>query len=320
MKLKLSVVVFCFVSMAASVSLAQTLSPKEIYKKVAPSVVLILGADGEGAGSGGTGIIMQKEGYVVTNAHVVLNGEGEGFEKIFAFLKPPTLTGDNSKDLGARYSMKIVAYSPPSQLDLALLKIVRPPTGLEAATFADPTAVDIGDSVVAIGHPEQAGLWTLTTGAVSSFVAHFGGVKGKNVLQTETSLNRGNSGGPLIDSNGRVVGINTAVARQASDGMAITDVNFSLRSTVVLNWLRTSAKGLPVIPKTLAQKRVEARKQRGIHPVVDRSRGTKMRSQSSQVPGKVLTQPRPFSFADLRKTQMKDMEDLMLEMRGKVKR
>ncbi len=64
-----------------------------------------------------------------------------------------------------------------------------------------------------------------------------GGVKGKNAFQTDTSINRGNSGGPLLDSNGRIVGVNTSMARKAADGLAITSVNFAIRSDVARAWM-----------------------------------------------------------------------------------
>jgi serine protease Do len=91
---------------------------------------------------------------------------------------------------------------------------------------------------VAIGHPEQGGLWTLTTGVISAEVDNFNGVKGKNVFQTETGLNRGNSGGPLLDGEGHMIGINTAIVRVAPDGLPITSISFSLKSSVATQWLR----------------------------------------------------------------------------------
>jgi serine protease Do len=90
---------------------------------------------------------------------------------------------------------------------------------------------------VAIGHPEQGGLWTLTTGTISSEFDNFNGVAGKHVFQTETGLNRGNSGGPLLDQQGRMIGVNTAIARVAADGMPIASISFSLKSAVAKEWL-----------------------------------------------------------------------------------
>src|SRR5690606_10004393 len=128
--------------------------------------------------------------------------------------------------------------------DLALLQIQNPPANLPTIHFADPEQAEIGDAVVAIGHPEQAGVWTLTTGTISTVIANFSGVQGKHVFQTEASVNRGNSGGPLLDENGNMLGINTAIARRGRDGVAITDVNFALKSSVAVTWLSGQGMGL----------------------------------------------------------------------------
>jgi S1-C subfamily serine protease len=66
---------------------------------------------------------------------------------------------------------------------------------------------------------------------------------GKHVFQTETGLNRGNSGGPLLDGEGRMVGVNTAIARVAADGLPITSISFSLKSSVAAQWLREQGVG-----------------------------------------------------------------------------
>src|SRR5439155_16151077 len=107
-------------------------------------------------------------------------------------------------------------------------------TKLRAGSLAlgDDSGVEPGDPVVAIGHPEQGGLWTLTQGVVSTVIADLGGVAGKNAFQTDASINRGNSGGPLIDRSGNIIGVNTSMARKAADGLTITSVNFSVRASV----------------------------------------------------------------------------------------
>jgi serine protease Do len=122
-------------------------------------------------------------------------------------------------------------------LDLALLQIADLNSPLARIPFADSQIVDIGDQVYAIGHPEQGGLWSLTTGVISAYRRDYGGISGKNLFQTDASINRGNSGGPLLDVNGYMVGINSLIARKAEDGMTITDVNYSIMSDVALKWL-----------------------------------------------------------------------------------
>ena len=114
-------------------------------------------------------------------------------------------------------------------------------SGITPITFADSNEVMIGDAVLAIGHPENGGMWSLTSGRIGALIKNQGGVHGKHVFQTETALNRGNSGGPLLDSLGMMVGVNTSIARMSKDGMAITGINFAVQSNVVLKWLSKQA-------------------------------------------------------------------------------
>lgn len=223
---------------------AYALAPKDVYKKAGPAVTLVMGSDDGRQGSSGTGSIITPEGKMITNAHVILNAQGKPYKTIYVFLKPPKVTGDNAKDLTNRYKGRVLAFSPPDELDLAVIQIEGGPANLPTINFANPNNVEVGDEVVAIGHPEQGGLWTLTTGTVSTVILNFNGVKGKDVFQTEASVNRGNSGGPLLDDQGNMVGINTMIARQAADGLTITSVNFSLKSSVAVLWLGGQGMGL----------------------------------------------------------------------------
>jgi serine protease Do len=141
--------------------------------------------------STGSGFVISQEGYIVTNNHVV-----EGADKIAALF-------EDGKELDA----DIVGRDPKT--DLALLK-VKSDEKLPVAALGDSDRIRVGDWVMAIGNP--FGLdHTVTVGILSA--------KGRNInagpyddfLQTDASINPGNSGGPLIDMNGRVVGINTAI-------------------------------------------------------------------------------------------------------------
>ncbi len=221
-------------------STAFAMTPKEIYKKSGAGVVLIMGSDDNKSASVGTGSIISPDGHVITNAHVVISeASKQPFKTLYVFLKPDHITGDNKVDLRQRYQLSCTNWSPKEELDLALCKIFNPPTDLTTISFADPDAVEVGDSVVAVGHPEQGGLWTLTTGTISTVIANFNRIKGKDVFQTEASVNRGNSGGPLLDDNANMVGVNTMIARKAGDGLTITDINFSLKSSVAVKWLNS---------------------------------------------------------------------------------
>ena len=150
-------------------------------------------ADGGRKGSGETGSIIQSDGLVLTNAHVAIEEQtGKPFARLSVFLKPPRVTGDSKSDLSRMVRAKVVAYSQP--LDLALLKLDGATEALSVVDVSKSGRARIGDRVVAIDHPEKGGLWTLTTGVISAEVDNFNGVKGKHVFQTETGLNRGNSG------------------------------------------------------------------------------------------------------------------------------
>lgn len=212
--------------------------PREIYQPASPAVAKVMGYPGGGRkGSGGTGSIIRSSGYVLTNAHVVVDEQtSRPYAWILVFLKPVRVTGDSKSDLSRMVQAKVMAYS--QSLDLALLELDSAAEALPVIDINESGRTRIGDRVVAIGHQEQGGLWTLTTGIISAKVDNFNGVKGTQVFQTETGLNRGNSGGPLLDGEGRMGGVNTAIARVASDGLLIASISFSLKSSVAAQWLR----------------------------------------------------------------------------------
>ena len=211
--------------------------PRAIYQKDAKSVVLILCASNSGAGELGTGSVVDvARRRILTNAHVVIRAATvQPWEQIRVYFKPARMTGDPKQDLQNPVTGRVIAYD--RALDLALVEVPSLPADVTGIALGDPRSAEIGDRVAAIGHPEQGGLWTLTTGVLSARVADIGGVAGKNAFQTDTSINRGNSGGPLLDASGRLVGVNTSMARKAADGLAITAVNFAIRSDVARRWM-----------------------------------------------------------------------------------
>jgi serine protease Do len=229
-----------FILSLTSPVFAENFSPKQIYKQAADAVVLVAAAElNSRSHSLGTGAIIRKDGLIITNTHVVYNDElGRIYRKLNVYLKPPRVTGNIKRDATRKYKASIVHYSKP--LDLAVLRINNIPAWLKLNTieFNDSDGVEIGDPVVAIGHPEQGGLWTLTTGTISSQLDDFQEVSGKNVFQTETSINKGNSGGPLIDASGYMIGINSNIARKGKSGTVITSINFSIKSNVARRWLK----------------------------------------------------------------------------------
>ena len=282
------------------------LEPGEIYKQAAPSVVVIV-CRGEGGGELGTGSIIDAKGRILTNAHVVIpDATGKPFETIRIYFKPDVLTGDPKKDLSNPVTAKVIKAD--RALDLALLELVEPRSSAPIMPMADTGNIQPGEAVVTIGHPEQGGLWTLTSGVVSTLVADLGGVKGKDVFQTDASINRGNSGGPLIDMHGRMIGVNTSMARRAADGLAITSVNFAIQSNVVTHWLKTGESG---IHGKLSS------------PQTDKPEKVKRGLSKSKTD--ILTPSAPFNRADIigmRKSiaeSKKKMRESMKEMRRRQK-
>ncbi len=144
----------------------------------------------------GTGFIISKDGYIVTNNHVVQNAD-----KIYV-----TLADQNNKQDKAE--AKIIGTD--SETDLALLKI-SVKNDLPSVKFGDSDKMEVGDWVVAIGNPFGLSN-TVTTGIVSAKGRDIHAGPYDNFIQTDASINPGNSGGPLLNLDGEVIGINTAIA------------------------------------------------------------------------------------------------------------
>lgn len=169
---------------------AGALSLQEIYRRCIGSVVSIVTVTPSGKASG-TGIIMSEDGYVITNHHVIESAQAVS-----------VLTADSRE-----YTASIIGSDETS--DLAVLKIEA--EGLQAAEFGDSSVLQVGDSVAAIGDPLGTALrGTMTDGIVSAINrdVYVDGVT-MTLIQTNAALNNGNSGGPLINVYGQVVGINT---------------------------------------------------------------------------------------------------------------
>jgi serine protease Do len=309
---------------------ARELSPRDIYEQASPAVVMVMGhADSGKSGSAGTGSIIQADGLVLTNAHVVVDERtGKPYSRLSVFLKPPRVTGDSNTDLSRMMRARVVAYSSP--LDLALLRLESPPAPLPVVAFSESTQGRIGDRVVAIGHPEQGGLWTLTTGVISAEVDNFNGVKGKDVFQTETGLNRGNSGGPLLDSEGRMIAVNTAIARVASDGLPITSISFSLKSSVATRWLREQGLNRPQPMEPPARASSPTTKAASELPPEVSAPAPQVQAKptppaKAPVPPPVKPEPppvRPYNLDALISDRAKaeaDLDGMISEMRGRMK-
>jgi serine protease Do len=311
------------------VASAEDLTPHEIYERTAPAVVMIMGySNSHQRGNGGTGSIIRQDGLILTNAHVVIEEKtGKPYPRLTVYLKPYHVTGDPKVDLSRGGKARVVAFS--QSMDLALLKLDELTGPFSVLEFDDSDRTGIGDRVVAIGHPEQGGLWTLTTGTISAEFENFNATKGKSVFQTETGLNRGNSGGPLLDTSGRMIGVNTAIARVAADGLPITSISFSLKSNVVKRWL--SEQGLSAQEAKASSDTPGPDNSGNRSTLLPSEKTTQPTSQvtaptvaspstPSQPAGQTLTSTRPYNLDRLireRSRAESDLEDMIKEMRDR---
>ncbi|UKJ63902.1 trypsin-like peptidase domain-containing protein [Cellulosimicrobium cellulans] len=194
---------------AAPVSDSSSQNPdwEAVTKAVAPSVVAIQVQTSQG-GAEGSGVIIDDQGHVVTNNHVVSGAENDTVQV--------TLSD------GRLFEAKIVGLDPAT--DLAVVQLVDAPDDLQPATLGDSDDVSVGESVLAVGNP--LGLAnTATTGIVSAVdrpVSASGEDGGTsvvtNAIQIDAAINPGNSGGPLFDAQGRVIGITSSIATLSGGG------------------------------------------------------------------------------------------------------
>lgn len=312
------------VANGAQAASAKDLTPREIYEQASPAVVMVMAYPASGSrGSGGTGSIIQADGLVLTNSHVVLEeATGRPFPRLTVYLKPDRVTGDHKTDLSRGVKARVVAYSQP--LDLALLRVDGAKAPLPVLPLSDSEATHIGDRVVAIGHPEQGGLWTLTTGTISSEFDNFNGVKGKHVFQTETGLNRGNSGGPLLNQQGQMIGVNTAIARVAADGMPITSISFSLKSDVARQWIaeQGNASNKPSEPLRAAQPAEPVAPQPPQKNEAPSKPAPQAKAAPKTAPAEPVSPSRPYNLDELLTDRAKaeaDLDSMISDMRGRMK-
>ncbi len=167
------------------------------FETVGPAVVHISAESRNGRAATGSGVLFAPDGYLLTNSHVVA-----GAAKVTASLTD-----------GRRLAAAVIGDDPAT--DLAVLRLAG--TGLPHAAFGSSNALKVGQLVVAIGNPLGFHA-TVTAGIVSALgrtLRSPGGRLIESVIQTDAPLNPGNSGGPLVDGAGRVVGINTAMIGRA---------------------------------------------------------------------------------------------------------
>ncbi len=215
------------------------LTTEEIVQKLLPSVVGIesqftvssmdngyyYGFDIPSSSSAtgtGTGVVITEDGYIVTNAHVIYDSEhGAGLAESIKV----HMNDDNS------YDAEVVGYD--TDCDLAVLRIDA--DGLTPAEFGDSDNLMLGESVIAIGNPLGFDLMnTVTSGIVSGLNRNITiNDKAMNLIQTDTAINSGNSGGPLINKKGQVVGINSSKMSSSYGSASIEGIGFAIPSNEV---------------------------------------------------------------------------------------
>jgi S1-C subfamily serine protease len=229
---------------ASQVSTTSALTPRQVYEADAHGVVAIRAITYAGGSeqsssaqsltsplSGerkveksdtGSGIVLATSGLIVTNDHVI-----EGSSAVTV-----SLDGQSEHTLKAT----VVAEDKPD--DLALLKVSPGGVTIHPLTLADSSSSEVGEGVDAIGNPYGLN-WTLTTGVVSALNRQLKAPDGdsiKGVIQTDAALNPGNSGGPLIDQAGTVIGINSQIisgSSSASGTGGSSGVGFAIPSNVI---------------------------------------------------------------------------------------
>ncbi len=209
----------------APATVGKSLSAAEIYRRDAPAVVVITATTTEKVPSTfftpsttqkvqslGSGFVIDKSGDIVTNDHVVAgaNGIRVGFSG------------------GATYPAKVIGAD--ASTDLAVVRIKAPATALHPLAFADSANAQVGDPVYAIGNPFGLDR-TMTAGIISATGRDLQALNNltiANGIQTDAPINHGNSGGPLLDSTGRVIGVNSQIEGGTVD--ANVGVGFAISS------------------------------------------------------------------------------------------
>jgi len=227
---------------AASTALTAT----QIYQRDSAGVVAIKAVTAEG-GDSGTGIVLNDEGLILTNDHVVAGASSltVAAKGSSSDTRTATLVGEEAND------------------DLALIKVDPSGLGLVPLSLVSSSPVQVGNSVYAIGNPyglEE----TLTRGIVSALgreIAAPDGAKISGAIQTDAALNPGNSGGPLLNEQGDVIGVNSQIAsdaaRSAGSQPGSTGVGFAISSNTVAQAVKTIESGKGVSSTSASSSRVQ---------------------------------------------------------------
>ena len=197
------------------------LEPGDVYEKVNPSVVTVVGRSRQDYLTAGTGVIFSEDGYILTNYHVIA-----GCSNCWVYIKWPS---------GGEYRAEAQLAGHDAEQDLAVLKADA--SGLQPAEFGVSDDLRIGDPCYAIGNPLGTQLRNTFTNGIVSAANRTVNVDGVEMIliQTNTALNSGNSGGPLINQYGQVVGINTI--KMMSEYDTIEGLGFAIPTSQAERWV-----------------------------------------------------------------------------------
>ncbi len=193
-------------------------NPAQIYDRLAPGVVTILSLFESGAsiledggeGGQGSGFVIDGEGYIATNAHVVTSDSGGRAEQVFVEFSD-----------GNRVEAKIVGVDPNA--DVALLKVDPSGLALTPLRLGVSHGIAVGEPVAAIGSPfgERQSLSIGVISAIDRNIESLTRFQIGDAIQTDAAINPGNSGGPLLNAHGRVLGINAQIKSQSGGGEGV---------------------------------------------------------------------------------------------------
>jgi S1-C subfamily serine protease len=210
-----------------------------IFRDSAPSVVLI-----SRTGGTGTGALISEDGLIFTNSHVV--GEAKKVDVYFKPNRPGNYSHNEYVSGAVINNNKIV--------DLALIKLLKSPVGVKPLSLANVDSLEIGQDVHAIGHPYGGADWSYTRGYIGQLIKDYEWEiddivhKAKMVIQSQTPITYGNSGGPLLNDNGSIIGVNTFGGDYAGATYAVSVQDLKL-------FLNEKIKPPPASTKTIEAKR-----------------------------------------------------------------
>ena len=196
-----------------------TFDPQAIYKREAPGVVTLVALDAGGGGrqgeAVGSGFVVDSQGHIATNAHVITNDSGAKASEVFAQFAD-----------GNRLPARIVGTDPDS--DIGLVKVDPSQlrgrgAKLEPLPLGSTSELQVGDPVAAIGSPfgEQQSLSVGVVSALNRDIQSLTNFDIGNAIQTDAAINHGNSGGPLLNHAGQVIGINSQIRSTGGGGEGV---------------------------------------------------------------------------------------------------